>query len=90
VSLMVERQDNNVRFSVRDTGIGIPPEQLEQIFERFHQAEHFLTREHSGTGLGLALAQELVALMGGEIGLTSVLGEGSTFFFTIPLQEAAD
>jgi len=74
-----------VRIGVRDTGIGIAPEMQEKIFEKFTQADHFVTREQGGTGLGLALAKELVILMGGEIGLTSTLGQGSTFHFTLPI-----
>ena len=87
VELRVERQTNALRFSVRDTGCGIPMENQPRIFEKFFQSEQFATREHGGTGLGLALAKELVQLMNGEIGFDSVPGEGSTFHFTLPLAE---
>ena len=85
VELTVEFDKSTVRFTVRDTGIGISQEQQQRIFERFHQADNFLTSEQSGTGLGLALAKELVELMGGEMHFTSTLGEGSSFFFTLQL-----
>ncbi len=85
IELAVEKNQQLLRFTVTDSGIGIAPEQLQKIFEKFHQADNFLTSEHSGTGLGLALAKELVALMGGEMGVSSKLGEGSSFYFTVPL-----
>ncbi|MRR51144.1 MAG: HAMP domain-containing protein [Rhodocyclaceae bacterium] len=85
VSLSVTREENGIRFGVRDTGIGIAENEQAKVFERFRQAEEFLTREHSGTGLGLALAKELVTLMGGRLLLESQLGAGSYFFFTVPL-----
>lgn len=87
VELRVERQTNALRFSVRDTGCGIPMENQPRIFEKFFQSEQFATREHGGTGLGLALAKELVQLMNGVIGFDSVPGEGTTFHFTLPLAE---
>ena len=72
-----------IRFSVLDTGIGIPPEKHKQIFEAFSQADSSTTREFGGTGLGLSISARLVKLMGGQMGLHSTLGKGSEFFFTV-------
>ena len=74
-----------VTLTVRDTGVGIPVEELPQMFERFHRVEHSRGRTHEGTGIGLALVHELVKLHGGTVQVDSVLGEGSTFTVTIPL-----
>ncbi len=74
--------------AVRDTGIGIPPEEHERIFDRFYQVGESLTREHGGMGLGLAIAKGMVELCGGRIWVESEVGQGSTFTFTIPCRLA--
>jgi signal transduction histidine kinase/DNA-binding response OmpR family regulator len=72
-------------FEVKDTGIGIRPENCHTIFESFAQEDSSTTRHYGGTGLGLAICKQLVELMGGQIDLKSALGVGSTFFFSVPL-----
>ena len=88
---VIKRTDDDVlvEFAVRDSGIGIAPENQAHIFTGFSQAEASTTRRFGGTGLGLAICQRLVALMGGELGLRSTLGEGSTFHFQIRLAIAS-
>ncbi len=75
-----------VRFEVQDTGIGLAPEQIGQLFQVFQQADASATRKFGGTGLGLALTRNLARMMGGEAGVESTLGEGSIFWFTVRLQ----
>jgi signal transduction histidine kinase/ActR/RegA family two-component response regulator len=79
-----------IRFEVTDTGPGIPPEARGRLFESFYQVEASSTRRHGGAGLGLAISKQIVDLMGGEIGVETEPGKGSTFWFTVPLGIAAD
>jgi two-component system phosphate regulon sensor histidine kinase PhoR len=84
VEVGVARVGDKVVVTVSDHGFGIPEDQREAVFERFHRLGHHMTREASGTGLGLHIARRLVEAMGGRIWVESRLGEGSTFTFTLP------
>ena len=86
VTLSARRSGTGIEIAVRDTGPGIPAEHREIIFEKFKQLENFLTREHGGTGLGLALVKQLAENMGGRVTLESEVGRGSTFSIFLPEQ----
>jgi len=87
IQVEVKTKGNEVRVSVRDTGIGIPPREQERIFDRFYQVEPSLTRRFEGMGLGLSIAKGMVELHGGRIWVESVKGKGSSFTFALPLSE---
>ena len=85
-----QRKGKFIEFFVKDTGIGVCPEQKEIIFERFRQGSETFQRKHEGTGLGLAISKAYVEMLGGKIGVESVLGKGSVFYFKIPCDTEAE
>jgi len=82
----LEGVNARMRVAVHDTGVGIPPDKQHLVFEKFSQVDSSNTRKYGGTGLGLAIAKQLIELMHGEIGMDSQEGEGSTFWFAVPLR----
>ena len=89
VSIDVTREPEGIRFSVTDTGIGIPQDKLETVFENFSQANASDTRKYGGTGLGLSISRQLVEMMGGAISIESKVGYGTTFSFVLQLEEGS-
>jgi PAS domain S-box-containing protein len=88
---LIKKNTNNVilEFSFQDTGIGITPAQMEELFQPFHQADNSISRKYGGTGLGLTISQRLVNMMGGEIKVDSRVGQGTSFTFRINLKQQA-
>ena len=86
VEIAVESRDDRLVYRVRDTGIGIPKDELERVFDEFRQVDSAVTREFGGTGLGLSITKRFIEMHGGTVGVESEPGEGSTFWFTVPLR----
>jgi signal transduction histidine kinase len=88
ITVVLVCDDGHVELRVRDTGVGIPSDELDHVFDRFHRIEGTVARTHEGSGIGLALVRELVALHGGTISASSVVGQGSVFSVRLPLGSA--
>ncbi|TES88856.1 MAG: ATP-binding protein, partial [Anaerolineales bacterium] len=86
ITLRAFAENSDMVLQVEDTGIGIQPDDLEEIFEEFTQADSSSTRQHEGTGLGLTITRRLVQMHGGRINVASEVGKGSTFTVHLPLE----
>ena len=87
VSISCGQEHNNVWIEVKDTGIGIPQDQLEKIFDRFYKVSDRSTQDYRGSGLGLSIAKGLIEAQDGEIHITSELGQGTTIHFSLPIMK---
>lgn len=85
VTIKCGKSDGEVTVSISDTGIGIPEEEQDRIFERFYQVEHSITRKYRGSGLGLSIVKSIIEKHGGRVWMDSVVGQGTTFYFTLPI-----
>lgn len=90
ITLTVVESDENVVFHVKDTGIGIPPEHVNRVFEAFHQVDNSSGRKFGGTGLGLAISRDIAQAHGGDLTAASVEGKGSTFTLTLPRRQPGE
>ena len=90
VTIDFKQKKNNIIFSIKDTGIGVSNSDKQKIFDKFYRSEDYRTRESSGTGLGLYIAEKLSHKLGTNISLTSRLNHGSTFSFILPVHEITD
>jgi len=86
VSLIDKSDVKCVQFAISDTGIGMTEEQVGNLFEAFHQADHSVTTKYGGTGLGLTISQRLCRIMGGDITVSSESGKGSVFIMHVPVE----
>ena len=84
---ILDNDPDKIQVSVIDSGIGIPPDKQDAVFDRFRQADSSTTREYGGSGLGLAICKRLIEMHGGTIGLISEEGKGSEFYFTLPIAQ---
>jgi len=89
ITIRAGTTEGNVKVEVEDTGIGIPPENLPRIFERFYRVDKARSRELGGIGMGLAIVKHIIRAHGGKAKVESEVGKGSTFIFTLPVEESS-
>jgi signal transduction histidine kinase len=87
IKISAELEGDTVKFSVQDHGVGIPPDALDKVFEKFYQVAHLSTRRYKGSGLGLAIVKQIVEAHQGRVNVESTPNQGSTFFFWLPVYE---